>query len=241
MRKISILLIVFALALGACSGAAETATQPAESPAATTAPETPTEAAQAAPTEAPTAAVEAPAGGPVTYQIVPGESTVTYEVGETFFNQNNRFNLAVGVTSQVAGDIQLDAANPQAAQVGPIAIDISQFQSDSSRRDGRIRQEWLESATYPTATFTPTSIDGLPATYTEGQPISFTMTGDLTVKQTTKPVTFEVTAILQAGTLTGTATTTILLSDFAVGPIEIAGMLGTEDEAKLTLAFVARP
>ena len=79
------------------------------------------------------------------------------------------------------------------------------------------------------------------ATYTEGQPISFTMTGDLTVKETTKPVTFEVTATLQAGVLTGTATTTILLSDFAVGPIEIAGMLGTEDEAKLTLAFVARP
>ena len=241
MQKISILVIVFALALGACSGAAETATQPAEAPAATTAPEIPTEAPQAAPSEAPTAAVEAPAGGPVTYKIVPGESTVTYEVGETFFNQNNRFNLAVGVTSQVAGDIQLDVANPQGAQVGPIAIDISQFQSDSGRRDERIRQQWLESASYPTATFTPTSIDGLPATYTEGQPISFTMTGDLTVKQTTKPVTFEVTAILQAGVLTGTATTTILLSDFAVGPIEIAGMLGTEDEAKLTLAFVARP
>jgi len=241
MRKISILVIVFALALAACSGAAETATQPAEAPAATAAPELPTEAPQAAPSEAPTAAVEAPAGGPVTYKIVPGESTVTYEVGETFFNQNNRFNLAVGVTSQVAGEIQLDAANPQGAQVGPIAIDISQFQSDSGRRDERIRQQWLESASYPTASFTPTSIEGLPATYTEGQPISFTMTGDLTVKETTKPVTFEVSATLQAGVLTGTATTTILLSDFAVGPIEIAGVLGTEDEAKLTLAFVARP
>jgi polyisoprenoid-binding protein YceI len=238
MRNISLLLVVFALVLAACSGAAETPAQPTEAPTQpTAAPEQPTEPPQAAPTEPPAA----PAAGPTTYKIVPGESTVTYEVGETFFNQNNRFNLAVGVTSQVAGEVQLDAANPQGAQVSPITIDISQFQSDSNRRDERIRQQWLESARYPTATFTPTSIDGLPATYTEGQPLTFTMTGDLTVKETTKPVTFDVTATLQGGILAGTATTNILLSDFGVGPIEIAGMLGTEDGAKLTLAFVARP
>ena len=240
MRNISLLLIVFALALAACSGAAETPAQPTEALAATAALAQPTEPLQVIPTEPP-AASEAPASGPTTYKIVPGESTVTYEVGETFFNQNNRFNLAMGVTSQVAGEVQLDAANPQGAQVSPITIDISQFQSDSNRRDERIRQQWLESARYPTATFTPTSIDGLPATYTEGQPLTFTMTGDLTVKETTKPVTFDVTATLQGDVLAGTATTNILLSDFGVGPIEIAGMLGTEDGAKLTLAFVARP
>jgi polyisoprenoid-binding protein YceI len=234
MRKFSLFLVALALLVAACSGAAETPVQLTEAPAATESPAQPTEAV---PTE-PTAPA---AGGLVIYKIVPGESTVTYEVGETFFNENNRFNLAVGTTSQVTGEIQLDTANPQSATVGPIAIDISQFQSDSGRRDGRIRQQWLESERYPTATFTPTSIDGLPATYTEGQPITFTMTGDLTIKETTKPATFDVTATLQGGVLTGTATTTILLSDFGVGPIEIAGVLGTEDEAKLTLNFVARP
>jgi polyisoprenoid-binding protein YceI len=175
------------------------------------------------------------------YKIVPGESTVTYEVGETFFNQNNRFNLAVGVTPQVTGDIQVDTANPQNSKIGEVQVDVSQFKSDSGRRDGAIRSRFLQSATYPIATFTPTSFEGLPDTYTEGQEITFKVTGDLTIKEATKPVTFDVTVKLEGGTLTGTATTTILMSDFGVGPIELAGMLGTEDQVKLTMAFVARP
>ena len=242
MRKFSLFLVALALMVAACSGTAETPAQLTEAPAATEAPAQPTEAPQAAPTEAAPTEPSAPAaGGLVIYKIVPGESTVTYEVGETFFNENNRFNLAVGVTDQVSGQVQLDAANPQNAQVGPITVDVSQFRSDSSRRDNRIRQQGLESSLYPMAIFTPTSIEGLPATYTEGQPLTFKMTGDLTIKETTIPVTFDVTATLQGGTLTGAATTTIKLSDFGAGPIEIAGMLGTEDAAKLTLAFVARP
>jgi hypothetical protein len=50
-----------------------------------------------------------------------------------------------------------------------------------------------------------------------------------------------VTAALRGDTLTGKATTTILLSQFGVGPISILSVLKTEDEAKITLEFVARP
>lgn len=262
MRKvIAMLLVIMVLLLSACGSAA---TPAAEKPAVTAAPAEPAAPAQPAETAAvptepaptqppapaeptkaePTAeAVQpaAPAGSATVYHIVPGESQVSYEVGEVFFSQNNRYNLAIGVTTQVQGDVTLDSANPAASQIGPIQIDISQFTSDSGRRDNVIRDRWLESGAYPMATFTPTAIEGLPATYTEGQEITFKVTGDLTVKQVTKPVTFDVTAKLQGGVLTGTATTTILLSDFGVGPIEIGGMLKTEDQAKLTLAFVARP
>ena len=205
---------------------------PTEAPPTTAAPVQPTEPAE---TES-----AIPMTGLTTYQIVTGESTVTYEVGETFF-ENNRFNLAVGVTPQVSGAVMLDPVNPQSATVSEIQVDISLFQSDSSRRDNFIRGRFLESSTYPLAVFKPTSILGLPAAYTEGQEISFQVTGDLTVKQTTKPATFDVMAKLGDGTLSGTATTTILLSNFDVGPITLAGMLQTEDEVKLTLNFVARP
>jgi polyisoprenoid-binding protein YceI len=66
------------------------------------------------------------------------------------------------------------------------------------------------------------------------------VTGDLLVRETTRPVTFEVTASLNGDALTGTATTTILMSDFGVGPITILGVLGTEDQVKLAFEFVAR-
>jgi polyisoprenoid-binding protein YceI len=256
MRKTIMVVSMLSVFLAACAQQAAAPTETEAMPAAVRTTDAvqvePTEAPLDTPTEAPlttAAPVQTselaetenaiPATGLTTYQIVPGESTVTYEVGETFF-ENNRFNLAVGVTPQVSGAVMLDPSNPQSATIGEIQVDISLFQSDSSRRDNFIRGRFLESSTYPLAVFKPTSITGLPESYSEGQEISFQVTGDLTVKQTTKPVTFDVTAKLENGTLNGTATTTILLSNFDVGPITLAGMLQTEDEVKLTLNFVAR-
>ncbi|MGB9801280.1 MAG: YceI family protein, partial [Thermanaerothrix sp.] len=177
----------------------------------------------------------------VIFKIVPGESQASYEVGETFFNQNNRFNLAVGVTTAVAGQIEANLADPPASRIGTITIDVSQLKSDSTRRDNYLRNNALESARYPIVTFVPTAIEGLPTTYAEGQDYTFRVRGDLTVREITRPVTFDVTARLEGQTLRGTATTTIRMSDFDVGPIDLVGILRTEDEVKLTLKFVARP
>ena len=179
--------------------------------------------------------------GAVTFNIVPEESKVTYEVGETFFNQNNRFNLAIGVTQTLSGSVFGDLSNPPVSSIGPIQVDISKFTSDSNRRDNAIRGDWLESTRFPIATFVSTSIEGLPSSYVEGQDYALKVTGDLTVREVTRSVTFDVITRLNGDTLSGTATTTILLSDFSIGPISIAGILKTEDEAKITLEFVARP
>ena len=56
-----------------------------------------------------------------------------------------------------------------------------------------------------------------------------------------RDVTFDVAASLSGTTVTGTATTTIKMSDFGVGPITLAGMLQTQDDVKLSMQFVARP
>ena len=87
----------------------------------------------------------------------------------------------------------------------------------------------------------PTNIDGLPDSYTPGQELTFKVTGDLQIKETTKPVTFDVTAKVDNSQLTGTASTNILMSDFGVGPIQLAGILGTEDQVKLDMNFTAQP
>jgi len=258
MKQLTLFILLLAMTLAACSGqttetqapiatiqmAVEATAQPAEPTEllATAAPVEPTATQVEATVEqtAPPAQPVAPAGV-VVYKIVPGESTVTYEVGETFFNQENRFAIAIGRTPQINGEVSVDSANPQNSQLGTLEIDVSQLKSDSSRRDGAIRSRFLESDRYPIATFTPTSIEGLPATYTPGQELSFKVTGDLKVKETTQPVTFDVTAKVEGDTLSGVASTTILMSQFGVGPITLAGILGTEDEVKLTFAFVARP
>jgi hypothetical protein len=56
----------------------------------------------------------------------------------------------------------------------------------------------------------------------------------------TPPVTFEVTAQLEDGSLTGEATTTILMSEFGVGLISILGFLETEDEVLLKFNFMRK-
>jgi len=249
MRKFLLMITLFTFLLTACGGqAVESAgnpssisTQPASTESVAPTANTDTSSTQVAFPAQPSS-TQAPSGsGAVTYKIVPGESNLKFEVGETFINDNNRFNLAVGVTPQISGDITIDMASPQNSQIGNITADISQFKSDSSRRDNFIRQHFLESDKYPTVTFVPTKVEGLPQTYTEGQEIQLKITGNVTIRDVTKPVTFDATVKLSGGTLSGVATTSILMSDFGFGPISLMNMLKTEDQVKLTLTIVARP
>jgi polyisoprenoid-binding protein YceI len=136
--------------------------------------------------------------------------------------------------------VLVDFANPANSQIGTIVIDISQLTSDESRRDNFIRNNALQSSQYPQATFKPTKTEGLPASAKPGDQLTLKVTGDLPVKETTKPVTFDVTLTAGEDKLTGTATTEVLLSDFGAGPIQIA-ILQTEDKAKLVFDFVALP
>jgi polyisoprenoid-binding protein YceI len=200
----------------------------------------PTQAANAAAPAATAPASSAPANAAGTvYKIDPAQSEAHYEVSETFF-QGNRLNLAIGRTKGVAGDVLVDFANPANSQIGTIVIDVSQLTSDEGRRDNFIRNNFLQSAQYPQATFKPTKIEGLPASVKPGDQLTLKVTGDLTVKQTTKPATFDVTLTAGQDKLTGTAAAQVLLSDFGVGPIQIA-MLQTEDKAKIVFDFVAVP
>ncbi len=250
-----VLLLLFSLA--ACGGSAAPAAPapateeaPAAAPESTAAPvaeEAPASdgygydaapAAEAAPPTAP-AAAEAPAGAR-TYTIIPAESQVSYAVDEQFLRDGVRDFTAVGVTQEIEGTVMFDAANPQASMVGPITINISTFKSDDERRDNAIRDRWLESARFPLATFQPTSIDGLPERYTFGEEITLQINGDLTVRDVTKPVTFETTGVIDNDEMRGTATTQVLMTDFGFDPPDILNVLRAENEVAITFNFVAR-
>lgn len=193
------------------------------------------------PTEAPSSASSGTKSGVVAFRIIPAESQVSYEVGEVFLNQGNAFKVAVGVTRGVDGAIDVDYDNPQNSKLGTITVDISQFKSDSGRRDGAIRDRFLESARYPNAVFVPAQIDGLPESIQEGMDYPLKVTGDLTVREVTRPVTFEFNVRLEGDQLSGQGTTMILMSDYGFGPINILNTLKTEDEVKMNIQFIARP
>ncbi|MBX3083346.1 MAG: YceI family protein [Anaerolineae bacterium] len=175
-------------------------------------------------------------------RVVGAESEACYQVGEVFFDSNDEFNLAVGVTKTIDGFVQIDRANVANSQIGEIVINIAEFQSDNPRRDGIIRDRWLESNKYPLAKFIGATFVGLPARpYQDGEVLAFDITGNLEVHATTKQVTFHMQGSLTGDTLVVTGYADVKMSDFGFSAPEIGGMLKANDEARLILNLVARP
>jgi polyisoprenoid-binding protein YceI len=245
MKRFSLLVILLGLMLSGCAAPLNQA-EPTASPAATQTPAAVVTATEAAPTDQPAQAAEstdqpqADAGGTAHFSMVSEESRITYEVGETFIREGNVYNLAVGTTQGVSGEFIVNFDDPAQSGVGPLTVDIQSLTSDSDRRDNTIRDRFLESARYPIVTFTPTGIDGVPETIEPGVEYTFTLVGDMTIRETTRPATFEVRGKLESGTITGQARTTFLMSDYGFGPIDMFGILKTEDEVRVTVDFVAR-
>ena len=174
------------------------------------------------------------------FVIVPEDSQVAYHVGEVFFNQNHQFNLATGVTKALRGEVLIDRAHPRRSRVGRITVDISQLASDSARRDSMIRGRWLESSRFPIAEFTPTAIRGLPDEDVQGRDVPVQITGNLRIRDVTKPVSFDVSLKLEGETITGVATTKILMTDFGFDPPSLLGILKAGNEVNLEFRFTAR-
>lgn len=235
--------------VAACTGAAPTTAPatplpPTEAAQPTVAPPTAADpAATATPAaEAATPTVEAAAAltGVQTYSFDPTQSEASYSVEEYFLQESNRLGTAVGVSSEISGDLQIDFDDPAASPLGTVTVDISVLKSDSDMRDNAIRRQWLQSATYPLATFTATAIEGLNGAPIDGQEVTFKLTGDMTVHDTTIPVTWDVTAKLDGESLVGTATTRVLMKDFGFDAPSNP-FISVTDGVTLTLKFVLLP
>ena len=212
------------------SAAAQPSTAASGAPSASTASGGP--AAAAATTPAAAAAEK--------YKMVPDKSKATYKVGEVFINQGNKYNLAEGTTGDVNGELAIDRSNPTKSTIGPIKVDINKLESDSDRRDDQIRNGWLETKKYPIATFTTKRLEGLPTTpYADGTELKFKIIGDMTIHNTTKELTFEVTAKIVNGVLTGTAVAKFNMTDFGFDPPSVFGILKAENAVELVMNIEA--
>jgi len=236
------LAVAFAGALAACgSSTSQPAAAPTAAPAAVapiTAPaDTPTAAASNAPAAA--AAPSGAAGSARTFTIVPEQTEASYQVQEKFLNRDLP-NMALGKTHAVTGELQVSLDGKPSGKVTKISVDLRTLTSDQSRRDSRIRTQWLESEKYPFAEFTSTDVQGIPDSYTEGQEVSFKLTGDMKIRDVTKPVTFDVKGKLEGDTITGSATSKILMKDFGFDPPNVAGMLTVEDGVTVMINFTAK-
>lgn len=218
----------------------------ADASAATTETESADAASATTDTAAEAPAAEAPAVEPATatvrtFAIDPAQTTASYFVEEEFLGQAISFVTTVGSTQAIDGQISfaVDGATLQDV-AGTFNVDLRTLTSDRPRRDSAIRTQFLESNTYPIATFNATSVSDLPADAALGQEVSFKLNGDITIREITNPQTWDVTATLDGSTLSGTATGFLLMRDFGFEPPDIAGMLRVTDGVTMTVEFTAQ-
>jgi polyisoprenoid-binding protein YceI len=171
------------------------------------------------------------------YEIVPAASTARFELGETL-----RGNPAtvVGVTRQVSGQLAVDLDQLHTAVIGPILINARALVTDNEFRDAAIRNRILRAEQYEFIRFTPQQIDGLPPEAAPGEPLTFRVSGVLTVTGRAQPVTFAVTAVAPTPQrIEGEATTTINRNDFDLTIPEAPNVADVSEQVEISLNFVA--
>ena len=114
------------------------------------------------------------------------------------------------------------------------------FRSDQDRRDNWLGDNAIETSIFPQSTFVMTSVSGLPESIAEGAEVNFQMTGDLTVRDVTNSVTFDVTAVLTGDTIQGTATLPLNMTDFGITPPDFANTLTVANAFTIEVELVAR-
>jgi polyisoprenoid-binding protein YceI len=123
-----------------------------------------------------------------------------------------------GVTGDVTGQFLLVSAPQPAIHSLTITVDLRSLDSGAAERDQHVRDDTLETATYPVATFTATDAPIPVGAYTQGQTVAFTLIGNLRLHGVTRPATFAMHGRLAADTVTGSGTTLIHLQDFQMKP-----------------------
>ncbi len=230
------LLLLVGLLLTACGGATPAAQTPAtQAPAALP----PAGAAPAAPA-APATNAQQNAAAVRTFTIDPSLSNAAYAVEEEFFGRQIPFVQTVGSTQTIDGQIQFVVNEAVLEQVGgAFTVDLRTLASDSGRRDNALRDRWLQSNSYPLATYTVSGVSELPEGAALGAEVAFNLDGEMTIREITNPWTWEVVATLDGETLTGVATGFFYMRDFGFEPPDIAGMLRVTDGVTTTVTFVA--
>ncbi len=195
--------------------------------------ETSTEVAQSAQVDSST---DAPAEL-IVGELVQTESEARFIVGEVL---NGQPKTVVGVTNQVAAQIVIDPSNPANVQMGIVQANARTLEIDNGSRNRAIQNLILDTSNFEFITFTPTSFVGLPANAQIGDIFSFQILGDLTIRDVTRPVTFDVTVTIESDArMSGLATTSIQRADFDLVIPRVPQVASVEEVVQLELEFVA--
>ena len=182
--------------------------------------------------------IEKAVSGPIVFEIVQEESEVRFIIDEILRGVSTS---AVGRTDQIAGQLIVDPQNPSSAKVGVIQVNARTLATDVENRNRAIRNEILDTDDYELITFTPSELVGLPESVAIGEPFSFQIIGDLTIRHITQQVNFDTTVTIDSLTqISGLASTTIFRADYELTIPQVPIVAGVDEDILLEIDFIAR-
>jgi polyisoprenoid-binding protein YceI len=143
-------------------------------------------------------------------------------------------STAVGRTGDVTGSFTVEGTTVTEAE---FEVDLTTLTTNESRRDSRV-QDALETDEFPAATFTLTEPLDLGEGAADGEAVSVTAVGDLTIHGVTESVEFPLEAQLVDGTVVLVGSIDQTLSGYDVEAPTAPVVLGIDDEFVLELQFL---
>jgi polyisoprenoid-binding protein YceI len=159
------------------------------------------------------------------------QSLLGYRVKEVLFGQSTE---GVGRTNAVTGSLSIAGST---VEKGDFTVDMTTVKSDSGNRDHQFQGRIMDTSKFPTSTFALTQPIDLGSVPAEGQTVTASATGDLTLHGATKPVTFDVQAQLKDGKIEVNGTIPIVFADYGI-PNPSFGPASTEDNGVLEFLLV---
>jgi polyisoprenoid-binding protein YceI len=197
------------------------------------------------PSATPTATTTATASAPATTAspaawAVSDKSKATIRVREQLVG----VSLPTDAVLTATGAKGSFALNPDGtfASGSKITFDLTTLTSDERNRDDFVKRDALQTGRFPTAEFVPTKTTGLAVPLATSGTFTFTLTGNLTIKDKTKEVTFDVTAKRDGSDLVATATAnpSWKFGDFGMTTPSVPfRVLSVTDEIRATIDIVA--
>ena len=182
-----------------------------------------------------------PTSNIIRYRLLPTESKALFVAREHYLKPEPRLDNVIGVTTALTGTIALDPQQPAAVQMSTISVNLFALDMQNDELEEVLRSIYLQSDLFPLASFTPLRYAGLPAICTGNEELTFTITGNLVIRDILQEITFDVIARIEDGLLRGTATTRVPMTAFGVEPPNKVGISWVEEEVRIDVKFVAAP
>jgi polyisoprenoid-binding protein YceI len=163
-----------------------------------------------------------------------GQSYVGYRIDETYVGVAAP-EPATGRTTAVQGVLQIEG--DELASVA-IEADLTELASGDPDRDAALRTRGLETERHPRAVFATANRMRLPAVPPPGRGVPVTVTGELNLHGTVRPVTLQLEVQVIPGdapVIEVVGTHAVTLAEFGIEPPDVAGLLTVSDRGNLEL------